>query len=171
MDRRRRTELAYLESLKSSFGVAVDEDSVQKFTAGDGGTIEPPPTPLLTALWAGERATALALIAAGADPNAADTRPVIGNGTTTLHIAADADDVELVRALVAVGAEVNARSLAGHTPLWWACNAGSCASVRELLAAGANPNIRCKEGYSPLGRVLQSDSALMELMRSHGGVV
>ncbi len=113
----------------------------------------------------------MALIAAGADPNAADIRPVIGNGATPLHFAADADDPELVRALIAAGAVVNARSLAGHTPLWWACNAGQASAARELLTAGADPNIRCKEGYTPLGRVFQSEQALVELMRSHGGVV
>jgi ankyrin repeat protein len=131
----------------------------------------PPPTPLLIALWDGDRAAALALIAAGADPNDADTRWVIGHGATPLHFAADADDPELVRALVAAGAAVNARSLAGHTALWWACNGGRTAAARELLSAGAHPNFRCTEGYSPLGRVYQSDPALVELMRSHGGVV
>ena len=131
----------------------------------------PPPTPLLVALWDGDRTTALTLIAAGADPNAADTRPVIGHGSTPLHFAADADDPELVRALVAAGAAVNARSLAGHTPLWWACNAGRAAAARELLDAGADPNIRCNEGYSPLGRVYPSEPALVELVRSRGGVV
>src|SRR4051812_44173257 len=84
---------------------------------------KPPPTPLLVALWDGDRATALALIAGGADPNAADTRPLIGHGATPLHFAADADDPELVRALIGAGAAVNAWTLAGHTPLWWACNA------------------------------------------------
>lgn len=133
--------------------------------------LAPPPTPLLVALWDGDRSAALALVAAGADPNAADTRPVIGHGTTPLHFAADADDPELVRALIAAGADVNARSLAGQTPLWWACNTGRAAAARELLAAGADPNIRCNEGYSPLGRVYQSEPVLVELMRSHGGVV
>ena len=131
----------------------------------------PPPTPLLAALWDGDWAAALALVAAGADPNAADTRPVIGHGATPLHFAADADNPELIRALIAAGARVNAQSLAGHTALWWACNAGRAAAASELLAAGADPNIRCTEGYSPLGRVYRSDPTLVELMRSHGGVV
>ncbi len=131
----------------------------------------PPPTPLLAALWAGDRGAALALIAAGADPNAADDRPVIGHGAMSLHFAAGVGDVELVRALVAAGAAVDARSLAGHTPLWWACNNGRTAAARELLAAGADPNIRCTEGYSPLGRVMCSDPAMMALVTSHGGVV
>jgi ankyrin repeat protein len=131
----------------------------------------PPPTPLLAALWNGDRITAIALIAASADPNAADTRPLIGHGWTPLHFAADADDPELIRALVAAGADTNSRSIAGHTPLWCACNAGHLAAVRELLAAGAEPNIRCNEGYTPLGRVYRSDSVMVELMRSRGAVL
>ena len=131
----------------------------------------PAPTPLHDALWAGDRATALALVAAGADPNAADTRPVVGHGATPLHLVADANDPTLVHALVAAGAREDARSLAGQTPLWWACNAGRVAAARELLAAGADPNVRCHEGYGPLGRVYRSEPALVELVRSHGGVV
>ena len=59
-------------------------------------SLSPPPTPLLAALWDGDHAAALALIAAGADVNAVDKRPVIGHGVTPLHIAAAVDDPELV---------------------------------------------------------------------------
>jgi hypothetical protein len=129
-----------------------------------------PPTPLLAALWGGDRTAALALIAGGADPNAADTRD-FGFGCAPLHLAADADDPELIRALVAAGADVNARTVWGQTPLWFACNGGRALAARELLAAGADPNSRSNEGYSPLGRVARSDPALMELLLSYGGVV
>ena len=130
----------------------------------------PPPTPLLAALWDNDLGTARALIAGGADPTAADTRDV-GQGWTPLHFAAAAGDPELVRALLAVGAPVDARSVTGQTPLWWACNDGQLAAARELLAAGADPNARSDEGYSPLGRVLRSDPALVALLRSYGSVV
>ena len=99
--------------------------------------LPPPPTPLLAVLWNGDWAAALALIATGADPNAADTQPVIGHGVTPLHLAVDADDPELVRALIAAGADVNARSLAGHTPLWWACNGGCTAAARDRFTTAA----------------------------------
>jgi uncharacterized protein len=132
-------------------------------------SLSPPPTPLLAALWGGDHAAALALIAAGADANAVDNRPVIGHGVTPLHIAAAADDPELVLALLAAGAVVDARSLAGHTPLWWACNGSHLATARELLAAGADPNARCNDGYSPLGRTLCPE--LQALLRSLGAVI
>ncbi len=128
-----------------------------------------PPTPLLAALCDGDRAAALAAIAAKSDINVPDDRPVIGSGATPLHYAASMGDVELVRALLAAGAVVDARTARGQTALWLACNRGAYAVAPELLAAGANPNARCVEGYSPLGRVLGSDPALMQLLRSHGG--
>jgi hypothetical protein len=130
-----------------------------------------PPTPLLAALWDGDREAALKLIVAGADVNAVDSRPVIGHGVSPLHIAAANDDPVLVRALLAAGAAVDARSLAGQTPLWWACNSGRLASARELLEAGADPNARCNEGYSPLGRTQYSCVELQALLRAHRAVV
>lgn len=133
--------------------------------------IPPPLTPLLAALGGGDRATALALIAAGADPNAADLRFLFGQGMTPLHFAALSGDSELVRTLIIAGANVNARDRSGHTPLWFACNGGCVEAAREILAAGADPNIRCAEGYSPLGRVQASDPVLVDLIRRHGGQV
>src|SRR4051812_38770682 len=101
----------------------------------------PPPTPLLAALWGGDRVAALALVVSGADPNSADARDV-GFGCAPLHLAADADDPELIRALIAAGADINARTVWGQTPLWLACNGGRAGAARELLASGADPNAR-----------------------------
>jgi cytohesin len=129
-----------------------------------------PASPLLAALWERDWASALALVAAGANPNIADTRSV-GQDWTPLHFAVEANGPELAQALIAAGAVVDARSVVGQTPLWWACNNGNTAVVKMLLAAGADPNARSTEGYSPLGRVLRSDTELVELMRNSGGVV
>jgi cytohesin len=131
---------------------------------------QPPPTPLLAALYAKDLDAARALVAAGEDPTAADTR-YIGQGWTPLHFAAAAGDVELVRALLSAGAAVDARSVYGQTPLWWACNVGHQRAAEVLLAAGADPNARSDEGYSPLGRVRRSDPALAEVVSGYGGVV
>jgi hypothetical protein len=135
------------------------------------GELPPPPTPLLAALCDGDRTAALWLLASGADPNVADPRPVIGDAATALHLAALANDPELIRALLAAGGRVDARTGAGQTPLWLACNGGHLAAAQALLAAGADPNARSAEGYSPLGRVPGNEPALMALLRSHGGVV
>jgi ankyrin repeat protein len=135
------------------------------------GALLPPPTPLLAALWDGDRAGALRLLAEGADPNIPDPRPIIGDAATALHLAALADDPELIRALLAAGARVDAHTGVGQTPLWLACNGGHLAAAQALLAAGADPNARSAEGYSPLGRVPGNQQALMALLQSHGGVV
>jgi ankyrin repeat protein len=81
--------------------------------------LPPPPTPLLAALWDGDRTASLALVAAGADPNSDDTR-AIGFGFTPLHLATDADDPELVRALLEAGADVNSRNHFGQPVPWLA---------------------------------------------------
>jgi ankyrin repeat protein len=130
-----------------------------------------PPTPLLAALCAGDRAAALAAIAAGVDINVSDVRPVIGDGATPLHYAAAMGELDLVQALLAAGAAIDARTWRGQTPLWLACNSGASAVARELLAAGADPNARCVEGYSPLARVRASDPALTQVLRSYGAEV
>jgi ankyrin repeat protein len=50
--------------------------------------------------------------------------------------------VGVVRALIAAGAEVNARSGAGFTPLLFATREGRAEVVRTLLGAGVSPNER-----------------------------
>src|SRR6185437_6879569 len=56
------------------------------------------------------------LVAAGADPNARDPEP---GSETPLHWAASSDDVEVARALINGGADIEApgASIAGGTPL------------------------------------------------------
>lgn len=64
------------------------------------------------------------------------TRDAAGN--TPLHLAALNHDVAAVQALLAAGAEVDAKNAAEATPLLY--GAGHAEIVRALLARGANPN-------------------------------
>lgn len=86
-------------------------------------------------------------LAAGADPNARQST----YGYTPLHRANSADDVA---ALVAAGANLNARDFLGHTPLHMAVDTPlfdrSADAVVALLAAGADPNARNNNGETPL---------------------
>lgn len=82
-------------------------------------------------------AVVAALIAAGADPNA----PVAGSwhAETPLHWAASSDDVEVARALIAGGADLEAQgaSIGGGTPLDNAVAYGCWQVARLLVERGA----------------------------------
>ena len=62
-------------------------------------------------------------------------------GCTQLMTAAERGQLKRVRALLEVGADVDARSSVGITALALAAGAGHLEVVRVLLRAGANPNI------------------------------
>ena len=51
-------------------------------------------------------------------------------------------DVEAVKALLAKGADVNARTAHGATPLFYACDRGNAEMVKILLGAGADMKAR-----------------------------
>ena len=77
---------------------------------------------------------------------AAATRDAAGN--TPLHLAALNHDLAAVRALLAAGAEVDAKNTDEATPLLY--GAGHAEIVRALLARGANPNAVSKAKNTPL---------------------
>ncbi|MFO1451484.1 MAG: ankyrin repeat domain-containing protein [Opitutaceae bacterium] len=70
------------------------------------------------------------------------------SGATALHYAALNHDVVAVEALLAAGAEANARNAAAATPLLY--GAGHAEIVRLLLAAGAVPDARSLDQATPL---------------------
>src|SRR5262245_2263064 len=101
-------------------------------------------TPLHYAVDRGTRpGVAEALLAAGADVNArAAGQP--REGRTPLMLAAGRGRLDLVRLLLAAGADVHALDVWGFSALASACLGGKTAAyegvVRELLAAGAKPD-------------------------------
>jgi ankyrin repeat protein len=80
-----------------------------------------------------------------------DTRDA--NGATVLHDAAWLEhNGDVVRRLVAAGANPDQPALHGITPLMQAAQVADTATVRALLDAGANPNLRDAYGQTALDR-------------------
>ena len=112
------------------------------------------------------------LIELGADVNLGDDR-----GFTPLHCAAAhgfyLEAPEMAEALIARGADVNARSREfGFVPLHEATGADV---IRLLVARGANPNIRSDAGLTPLEHMIEEErlddaESLRQSLRTGGAV-
>ena len=70
-------------------------------------------------------------------------------GRTPLMLAAFRGDLQSVRRLLAVGADVNTRGGDGMTALMFASHGGHATVVRELLQNGANIYARARNGWTP----------------------
>ncbi len=102
------------------------------------------------------------LLAAGADPNAANNH----RRSSPLHYAADGfmigpawdpkRQVATIRLLLDKGANIHARDKNGATPLHRAVRTRCAAAVRHLLKAGADPTIRNKPGSTPFHLAVQN---------------
>lgn len=152
-------------------------------------------TPLHRAIVLGDSETAISLLAGGADTGATDDfgwtslhfavsmgelrivtailgaegdpSPQTENGLTPLHLAAEPGMVE---ALVAAGAEIDARNDLGRTPLHQAAGYRDANVVEALLDAGADPTLEDREGNRPADLAernsrIDQDSAVMRRLR------
>src|SRR5438128_969690 len=70
----------------------------------------------------------------------ADVNSTQVDGTTALHWAARADDLEPADLLIRAGANVSAANREGVTPMQLAATNGSVAMIEKLIKAGANLN-------------------------------
>ena len=75
---------------------------------------------------------------------------VFEHGDTPLHDAAYRGYADVVKLLLAAGADVNAKDSFGDTPLHAAAINGQADVVKLLLAAGADVNAKGWIGYTPL---------------------
>ena len=82
-------------------------------------------------------------------------------GARPLHEAARACDERFVALLLAAGAEVDAETDNGSTPLHWASNSDreSIACVSLLLEAGADATLQNRQGFTPLHRAAYGGNA------------
>ncbi len=132
-------------------------------TAVDESWLEELP-PLVRAAARGDDQTVETLLAAGSDPNEADS-----DGWSALHAAAARDHHKVVQRLLAAGATVDARTRDGFTPLLNAASAGR-AVIESLLGAGADPSAQEERlGWRPLDRYAEhANAAGVELVIAAG---
>jgi len=106
-----------------------------------------PPTPLIAAVMHNNTEEAKRLLAAGADPNEAR---LVGFPAVFFPVAFR--NAELFHAMVAKGADIQARDASGSTALMWAAfnEAGDPALVEELLQLGVDPNAKNQAGETAL---------------------
>jgi len=122
---------------------------------------------LASLIQSGDRAAALAQIAAGADVNAAQ-----GDGTTPLHWAVYKVDWELVATLLARGAIPNVTNRYGSSPLAEAVKIADAGLVKVLLDAGADVESPNADGQTAL--MLASRAGTLEVAKelvAHGANV
>jgi ankyrin repeat protein len=101
-----------------------------------------------------------------------DVNASLPDGTTALHWAAYANDVELARLLMGAGAGADAANRYGVTPLTLAVTNGNAALTEALLEAGADPNAIVGEGETVLMTAARTgDVASIKALVSHGADV
>lgn len=123
-------------------------------------------TALHYAVGVGDAALADALIAAGADVNA----PTKRNFATPLHVAVMQQREDMIRRLLAAGANVGAANSNGQSALHFAAYRGDEAIARALLAAGAAPALKDAGGRTPLDWAAHRGHAgAVDLLRQAGG--
>lgn len=103
-------------------------------------------TALFEAAREGSGAAVGALLDQGADVN--HVAGPQGLSLTPLHLAAIGGDAEVVRVLMAAGAQPDVQGVTGATPMLWAVFEGQHDAVVALLQGGANPTIRAPDAPS-----------------------
>jgi ankyrin repeat protein len=86
--------------------------------------------------------------------------------------AAQKADAAAVRALLAEGADANARASDGSTPMLYAAHFGDSDSVHALLRAKGDPNLTNRYGVGPMHEAaLRADAAMLRTLLDAGATV
>jgi uncharacterized protein len=118
---------------------------------------------LIKAVQKSDFTSAVVLLDKGMNPN------IIESGQSPLMIAARNGEVQITRALIAFGADVNLRNDDGTTALMQAARYGHTAVVEMLIKAGADSELRNKRGYTSadLARMFKHDQTLNLLRQTN----
>jgi ankyrin repeat protein len=120
--------------------------------------------PIVDAARAGDSAAVLALLAQGADVNAAEV-----DQTTALHWAVHHDDARLVERLIDAGANAAIRNSYSATPMSIAAAIANVAVIEMLLDAGADPDSMNETGQTALMVVARNTNVdAARLLLEHG---
>jgi ankyrin repeat protein len=94
------------------------------------------------------------------------------DGNTGLYAAATAGRADMVRDLIATGANVDKVSSRGTTPLIDAAFGGHSETVRVLLAAGAQVDLAINKGTTPLIAAIESGhtTIVVDLLKAGANV-
>jgi ankyrin repeat protein len=162
-----------------------DVDALRALLDGDPGLAsarEDGVSALLVSLYHRQDGVRAELLAAGAeigpleaaalgDPARLDPYARGADGFTALHLAAFFGGGEIVRALLAAGADpdADADNPLRVRPLHSAVASRDRESVTALLEAGADPNVRQQGGFTPLhGAAHAGDAEMVKLLLAHG---
>ena len=117
---------------------------------------------LMHSAYSGTVAIMRALLDAGVDVNASNTRQA-----TALHWAVP--DVEKINLLLAKGARIDAKTVEGRTPLYLAAMLPqSLAAAKRLLEAGASVDATSMLGTTPLFPAVTTSAEMTKLLLDHG---
>ncbi len=102
------------------------------------------------------------LLSKGAKPNG------IATGDSPLHAAAQLGHIDVCRALIQAGADLNLQDDLGETPLHKASSGGYLEVITALLEAGADPSIAEPCGELPIDQALtRKRDKILALFDSH----
>ncbi|GAA3965988.1 ankyrin repeat domain-containing protein [Allohahella marinimesophila] len=124
-------------------------------------------TAVLSAVSKGDTQRLVNQLAEGADPNVISPE----NQETPLHIAARRGDSRAVQALAASGADLDARSSDGATPLALAITNGHLSTSKALIRAGARVNTEYQDKPLLMIVVEQGSLLMAQVMLSAGASV
>jgi ankyrin repeat protein len=122
---------------------------------------------LLSAVKADDAAASRALLAQGADANAADA-----DGTAALSWAVNAGNQLIAAALLDAGADASATNRFGLGPLYLASENGNAEMLKVLLKHGADPNTALPDGETALMTAARTgDTAAIAVLLAAGADV